>query len=51
MFGDIGLVFNPKDGRYKSLKGKRVKIPLSGVVIRLDGRRRRAGIRHGSASR
>jgi len=33
MFGDIGLVFNPKDGRYKSLKGKRVKIPLSGVVI------------------
>jgi valyl-tRNA synthetase len=33
MFGDIGLVFNPKDGRYKDLKGKRVKIPLSGVVI------------------
>src|SRR6266581_451903 len=33
MFGDIGLVFNPKDARYKSLKGKRVKIPLSGVVI------------------
>src|SRR5882672_4544935 len=33
MFGDIGLVFNPKDGRYKSLKGKRVKIPLSGVAI------------------
>ncbi|HXG98332.1 MAG TPA: valine--tRNA ligase [Gemmatimonadales bacterium] len=33
MFGDIGLVFNPKDGRYKSLKGKRVKIPLSGVTI------------------
>ena len=33
MFGDIGLVFNPKDGRYKSLKGKRVKIPLSGFVI------------------
>src|SRR5882762_9125594 len=33
MFGDIGLVFSPKDGRYKSLKGKRVKIPLSGVAI------------------
>src|SRR6266487_250873 len=33
MFGDIGLVFNPKDGRYKSLKGKQVKIPLSGVAI------------------
>src|SRR6266581_7974448 len=33
MFGDIGLVFNPKDGRYKSLKGKRVKIPLSGIAI------------------
>src|SRR6266545_3696598 len=33
MFGDIGLVFNPKDGRYKSLKGKRVKIPLSDVAI------------------
>src|SRR2546426_12563785 len=33
MFGDIGLVFNPKDSRYKGLKGKRVKIPLSGVVI------------------
>ncbi len=33
MFGDIGLVFNPKDARYKKLKGKRVKIPLSGVAI------------------
>src|SRR6266700_2158480 len=33
MFGDIGLVFNPKDGRYKALKGKQVKIPLSGVSI------------------
>ncbi|HYX82934.1 MAG TPA: valine--tRNA ligase [Gemmatimonadales bacterium] len=33
MFGDIGLVFNPQDGRYAALKGKRVKIPLSGVVI------------------
>src|SRR5712691_36094 len=33
MFGDIGLVFNPKDKRYKGLKGKRVKIPRSGVVI------------------
>ncbi|HLZ46601.1 MAG TPA: valine--tRNA ligase [Gemmatimonadales bacterium] len=33
MFGDIGLVFNPKDKRHASLKGKRVKIPLSGVVI------------------
>jgi len=33
MFGDIGLVFNPKDKRYAALKGKQVKIPLSGVVI------------------
>src|SRR5438445_6552562 len=33
MFGDIGLVFNPKDNRYKKLMGKRVKIPLSGVAI------------------
>ena len=33
MFGDIGLVFNPKDSRYKKLMGKRVKIPLSGVAI------------------
>src|SRR5881396_2037626 len=33
MFGDIGLVFNPKDTRYKKLKGQRVKIPLSGVAI------------------
>src|SRR5256712_75221 len=33
MFGDIGLVFNPKDSRYKALKGKQVKIPLSGVTI------------------
>ncbi|HEY7193181.1 MAG TPA: valine--tRNA ligase [Gemmatimonadales bacterium] len=33
MFGDIGLVFNPKDKRHAALKGKRVKIPLSGVVI------------------
>src|SRR5213595_1518076 len=33
MFGDIGLVFNPKDARYKGLTGKRVQIPLSGVVI------------------
>jgi len=33
MFGDIGLVFNPKDARYKKLNGKRAKIPLSGVAI------------------
>src|SRR5216117_3098508 len=33
MFGDIGLVFNPKDSRYKKLKGQRVKIPLSGIAI------------------
>ena len=33
MFGDIGLVYNPKDARYKSLKGKQVKIPLSGLAI------------------
>src|SRR5206468_7203533 len=33
MFGDIGLVFNPNDKRYAALEGKRVKIPLSGVVI------------------
>src|SRR5258705_8313301 len=33
MSGDIGLVFNPKDTRYKKLKGQRVKIPLSGIAI------------------
>src|SRR5882762_4390660 len=33
LFGDIGLVFNPKDTRYKKLKGLRVKIPLSGLSI------------------
>jgi len=33
MFGDIGLVFNPKDSRYKNAKGLRAKIPLSGVSI------------------
>src|SRR5438270_556979 len=33
MFGDIGLVFNPQDGRYTDLKGKRAKIPLSGIAI------------------
>src|SRR5436190_5081813 len=33
MFGDIGLVFNPKDTRYKKLKGQRVKITLSGIAI------------------
>ena len=33
MFGDIGLVYNPKDSRYKGLKGKQVKIPLSGIAI------------------
>src|SRR5205814_6005072 len=33
MFGDIGLVYNPKDRRYKGYSGKRAKIPLSGVVI------------------
>src|SRR6266545_5009529 len=33
MFGDIGLVFSPKDKRYRALTGKRVKIPLSGVAI------------------
>src|SRR5216110_2154756 len=33
MFGDIGLVFNPKDARYAALKGKRGKIPLSGIAI------------------
>jgi len=33
MFGDIGLVFNPKDDRYKNLKGKKAKIPLSGLAI------------------
>src|SRR5881394_4182501 len=33
MFGDIGLVYNPKDRRYKGYSGKRATIPLSGVVI------------------
>jgi len=33
MFGDIGLVFHPKDARYKGLKGKQVTIPLSGLAI------------------
>ncbi|HEY3280011.1 MAG TPA: valine--tRNA ligase [Gemmatimonadales bacterium] len=33
MFGDIGLVYHPKDRRYKAFKGKSVKIPLSGLVI------------------
>ena len=33
MFGDIGLVYNPKDKRYKGFKGKEVKIPLSGLAI------------------
>jgi valyl-tRNA synthetase len=33
MFGDIGLVYNAKDPRYKGLKDKQVKIPLSGVAI------------------
>ena len=33
MFGDIGLVYNAKDSRYKALKGKQVKIPLSGLAI------------------
>src|SRR6266853_279180 len=33
MFGDIGLVYHPKDARYKGLKGKQVTIPLSGLAI------------------
>ncbi len=33
MFGDIGLVYHPKDARYKGFKGKQVKIPLSGLAI------------------
>ena len=33
MFGDIGLVYNPKDSRYRGFKGKQVKIPLSTVAI------------------
>ena len=33
MFGDIGLVFNPNDSRYAQLRGKRVRIPLTEVVI------------------
>jgi valyl-tRNA synthetase len=33
MFGDIGLVYHPKDARYKGFKGKQVRIPLSGQVI------------------
>jgi len=33
MFGDIGLVFNPKDSRYAQLTGKRVRIPLTEIAI------------------
>ena len=33
MFGDIGLVYHPKDSRYRGFKGKQVRIPLSGQVI------------------
>src|SRR6266540_3930430 len=33
MFGDIGLVYHPKDSRYRGFKGKQVKIPLSSVAI------------------
>src|SRR6266568_482000 len=33
MFGDIGLVYHPKDARYKGLKGKQATIPLSGLKI------------------
>jgi valyl-tRNA synthetase len=33
MFGDIGLVYHPKDARYKGFKGRQVKIPLSGLAI------------------
>src|SRR5919108_2210202 len=33
MFGDIGLVFNPKDKRYTDSTGRRVTIPLSGIPI------------------
>src|ERR1043165_633542 len=33
MFGDIGLVFNPNDSRYAQLRGKRVRIPLTELVI------------------
>jgi valyl-tRNA synthetase len=33
MFGDIGLVYNPNDSRYRGFKGKQVKIPLSAVAI------------------
>src|SRR6266542_2516098 len=33
MFGDIGLVFSPKDKRYSGFTGKRVRIPLAGTVI------------------
>jgi len=33
MFGDIGLVYHPKDARYKGLKGKQVTIPLSGLAV------------------
>ena len=33
MFGDIGLVFNPKDSRYTQLIGKRVRIPITEVTI------------------
>src|SRR3989441_70335 len=33
MFGDIGLVYHPKDARYKGLKGKQVTVQMSGLAV------------------
>jgi len=40
MFGDIGLVFHPKDARYKGLKGKQVNDP---ALRSRDSHRHRRG--------
>jgi valyl-tRNA synthetase len=33
MLGDVAVAVNPKDGRYKALVGKRVRLPLTGRAI------------------
>jgi len=47
MFGDIGLVFNPKTAATRASR-EAGEDPLSGVTIPIaTDERRRAGIRHG----
>ena len=36
MFGDVCLVCHPEDERFAGLKGRRVAIPLSGVIIPIE---------------